>query len=152
MRWIEGVQELKTLAGQELGVGDWFEVNQSLISAFADLTRDTQWIHTDPERARKESPYETTVAHGFLTLSLLSHLMFRTVDVRGDFRMRINYGFNRVRFPAPVPAGSRIRLRVGLQSVKDIEGGAEMIWDVKVECEGAQKPSLAAEWITRIYY
>lgn len=151
MRSIEGIEELKTLVGQELGASDWFEMKQSTIDAFAEITHDPQWIHVDAERARRESPYGTTVAHGFLTLSLISHLLHQTIEVRGNFRMTVNYGLNRVRFPAPVLAGSRIRLRTRLESVKEVEGGFENVWGVQVEMEGATKPSLVAEWVTRVY-
>ncbi len=104
-RVIEGLVELKSLVGQQVGLGDWFVVDQPLIDAFAEVTKDRQWIHLDAARAKAESPYGTTIAHGFLTLSLLSHLHSQAVQVHGDFTRAINYGFNRVRFPAPVLAG-----------------------------------------------
>src|SRR3989442_15117803 len=102
---IESIDDLKRRVGQEVGGSDWFEVTQPLINAFADATQDRQWIHIDPERARAESPYKTTIAHGFLTLSLLSRLRSLAFEVRGNVKMGINYGLNRVRFPAPVPSG-----------------------------------------------
>jgi acyl dehydratase len=145
------IEELKTLTGQDLGVSGWLELTQEMIDQFAALTHDPQWIHIDRERARTESPFGTTIAHGFLTLSLLSYLTKQAVRVTGPFRMGINYGFNRVRFPAPVPSGARIRSRVGVQSVKEIEGGHEIVWDVRIEAENAAKPSVAAEWISRLY-
>src|SRR5438132_10785769 len=109
MRVIEGIVELKSLVGQQVGASDWFTVTQEQIDAFAQVTGDRQWIHVDAERARTESPFGTTIAHGFLTLSLLSHLHAQAVQLNGDFKMAINYGLNRVRYPSPVPAGSRIR-------------------------------------------
>src|SRR5260370_19899360 len=116
MRVIEGIAELKSLVGQQVGTRDWFTVTQEQINAFAAVTGDQQWIHVDAERARTESPFGTTIAHGFLTLALLSHLHGQAVQVRGDFKMAINYGLNRVRYPAPVPSGSRIRTQSTLQS------------------------------------
>jgi acyl dehydratase len=150
-RVIAGVEELRSLIGQEVGVSDWFVVSQSLIDAFADVTQDRQWIHCDPERARTESPAGTTIAHGFLTMALLSHLKQQAVHIQGDCRMSINYGFNRVRFPAPVPAGARIRLRSTLQAMHDVPGGIQVTWGVTIEIEGQSKPALVAEWLGRLY-
>jgi acyl dehydratase len=150
-RTIGSIEELKGLVGQEVGVTDWFEVTQSRISSFAEATEDRQWIHIDAGRARTESPYKNTIAHGFLTLSLISHLAKQAVQIGGSFKMGINYGLNRVRFPAPVPSGSRIRGRYGLKSLEEIDGGVQITWDVTVEVEGAQKPSLVAEWLVRQY-
>jgi acyl dehydratase len=149
-RVFESVAELKQSVGQELGVSGWFEVSQERIRQFAEATEDRQWIHTDPQRAQRESPYGTTIAHGFLTLSLLGHLMRQAFDVRG-VRMAINYGSNRVRFPAPVRSGSRIRARVALASLKEFEGGTEAVFSVTVESEGSAKPCCVAEWIVRYY-
>ena len=151
VRVIAGVDELKKLVGQEVGVSDWFGISQALIDAFAELTQDWQWIHCDPMRAKKESPVGQTIAHGFLTMALLSHLKAQVAKVEGDFKMSLNYGFNRVRFPAPVPAGSRIRLRSTLLSVDDVPGGTQLAWGVTVEIEGQSKPALAAEWLGRLY-
>ncbi len=109
MRMIESIEELRSLMGREVAVGDWFTVEQSRIDLFADATGDHQWIHRDVARAATDSPYGGTIAHGFLTLSLLSHLSSQCVEIAGEFKFRINYGLNRVRFPAPVLAGSRIR-------------------------------------------
>jgi len=148
---IEGIAELKTLVGQEVGASDWMEVTQSRVNHFADATEDHQWIHIDTERAKSASPFGGTIAHGFLTLSLLPHLASQAVKVQGDFKMGINYGLNRLRFPSPVPVGSRLRARFTLQSVEDIPGGAQIVWAVIVEVEGAEKPSLAAEWLVRYY-
>ena len=150
-RVVNGIDELKTLVNQEIGVSDWFQVAQERIAEFAEATEDRQWIHLDAERARAESPYRSTIAHGFLTLSLLSEFSREAVDIRGEFKMRINYGLNRVRFPAPVPAGSRIRGRFTLAAVEDFDGGAQVTWAVIVEVEGGSKPALAAEWVTRLY-
>jgi acyl dehydratase len=150
-RVIDGLDELRRLVGQEIGVSDWFEVTQSLIDAFAELTGDRQWIHVDPERARAESPYGTTVAHGFLTLSLLSQLHGQVVQIHGDYRRAINFGFNRVRFPAAVPAGARVRVRSALEALEEIPAGAQLTWAVSVEIEGQSKPAVAAQWLVRLY-
>lgn len=151
-RVVDGLDELKTLAGQELGVSDWHAITQEQIDRFAELTGDDQWIHVDVERARRESPYGTTIAHGFLTVSMLSSLIKEAVEVRGAYKMRINYGFNRLRFTGAVPAGSRIRGRFTLNSIKHVEGGVEIAWGVTVEVEGREKPALAAEWLGRTYF
>jgi acyl dehydratase len=151
MRIIETVEELQSLVGHEVEVGDWFPVEQSRIDAFADVTGDHQWIHQDVERARKESPFGGTIAHGFLTLSMLSRLSHDCFEIRGDFKMRINYGLNRVRFPAPVPAGSRIRPRFTLQSLDEFDEGYQAVWVVSIEVEGGRKPALYAEWVVRLY-
>jgi len=150
-RPVNGIEELRTLVGQEIGLSDWFLVDQQRIAQFAETTEDRQWIHLDAARAAAESPYQTTIAHGFLTLSMLSELSRQAIDIRGDFKMRINYGLNRVRFPAPVPAGARIRGRFTLAAVEDIEGGVQVIWSVLVEVAGGSKPAVAAEWLTRLY-
>lgn len=151
-RVIDGIEELKGLVGQEIGTSDWVEVTQERIDRFADATEDHQWIHIDTERAKTDSPFGSTIAHGFLTLSLLPHLSAQALTVKGDFKMGINYGLNRLRFVSPVPAGFLIRGRFTLQSVEDVPGGAQITWSVTVEAQGAQKPSLAAEWLTRYYY
>ena len=151
LRIVADFEELNGLIGQEIGVGDWFEVSQRLIDSFAELIHDPQWIHIDPVRAQLESPYGTTVAHGFLTVSLLSYLHRDLIEFRGDYTRSINYGFNRLRFPAAVPAGSRVRLRSKLQAVEEIEGGLQCIWNVTIEIEGQPKPALVAEWIGRLY-
>lgn len=150
-RSIASVEELRGRIGQEIGVSDWFVVSQELVNRFADLTHDPQWIHTDPERAQRESPYGTTIAHGFLTLSLLSHLQRMAVQIHGDFSRAINYGLNRVRFPAAVPVGSRIRVHSTLAALDDIELGYQIAWDLIVEIEGQQKPAVAAQWLVRLY-
>ena len=138
--------------GKEIGVGAWLVVGQELIDGFANLTGDRQWIHIDPERAQRESPFGATVAHGFLTVALLSRLVREAVDLQADSRLRVNYGFNRLRFPAPVVAGSRIRARVTPNALVNIEGGIEIAWGVVVEIEDQAKPALAAEWLVRMYF
>lgn len=150
-RVIEGIEEMKSLVGQEIGASDWFLVEQPRVNDFADATLDHQWIHIDADRASKESPFGGTIAHGFLTLSLLPRLASEAYQVKGKFKMGINYGLNRLRFPSPVPVGSRIRARFTLQSVEDVTGGYQVTLGVTVEVEGTQKPSLVAEWVTRYY-
>ena len=150
-RVINGVEELKTLIGQEVAASDWLEVTQSRINDFADATEDHQWIHIDVERARTDSPFHSTIAHGFLTLSMLPHLAAQAFKVEGDFKMGINYGLNRLRFVSPVPAGSRVRAKFTLQQVEDVAGGAQLTWSVTVEIEGGAKPALVAEWLVRYY-
>ncbi len=151
-RTIQGVEELKTLVGREVGASDWRLISQELIDKFADTTGDHQWIHVDVERAKQESPYGACIAHGFLTVSLLPDLMREAIEVAGNYKMRVNYGFNRLRFTGGVPAGSRIRARFSLVSVKDVEGGVEIAWTVTVDVEGRDKPALVAEWLGRTYY
>jgi acyl dehydratase len=151
LRIIQGIEELKSLIGQEVGASDWFEVTQSRINRFADATEDHQWIHVDVERAKTDSPFHTTIAHGFLTLSLLPHLAAQALKLEGDFKMGINYGLNRLRFVSPVPSGSRVRARFMLQSVEDVAGGIQITWSVTCETEGGQKPALVAEWLVRYY-
>ncbi|HVO96989.1 MAG TPA: MaoC family dehydratase [Bryobacteraceae bacterium] len=143
---------LRTLVGQEVGVSPWHEITQAQIDQFASITGDHQWIHVDPERARRESPYRATIAHGFLTVSMLSTLINESVQIEGGYRLRINYGFNRLRFTGAVPAGSRIRGRFTLQSVKEIEGGVELVWLSTVDVQGREKPALVAEWLGRTYF
>jgi acyl dehydratase len=147
---IDSLAHLKQLVGKEVAVSDWLEITQERINEFADATGDQQWIHIDAERAAKESPYGKTVAHGFLTLSLLSQFAQQTMKFP-HVRMGINYGFNRVRFTAPVPVGARLRARFTLLEVEDIKGGAQTTWNVSMECEGETKPSCVAEWVTRRY-
>jgi acyl dehydratase len=150
MREIATLAELKTLTGQEVAVSDWVDISQERVNMFADATGDHQWIHLDVERCRKESPYGGTIAHGFLTLSLLPMLMAGAMRVSG-IRMAVNYGLNKLRFPAPVPIGSRLRGRMTLQSVADIADGVQVIWLVTVEREGGEKPVCIAESISRLY-
>ncbi len=137
------------MVGQEIGASDWFEITQDRINLFAEATGDRQWIHTDPERARAESPYGTTIAHGFLTLSLLSFLA-APIRVAG-LRMAINYGLNRVRFSSAVPVGSLIRARFKLAAAEDSRDALRATWHVTVERQGQAKPCCVAEWIV-LYY
>jgi acyl dehydratase len=146
-RIINGLDELRSLVGEEAGVSEWLTVTQEMIDRFAGLTNDHQWIHVDVERAKRESRFGTTVAHGFLTLSLLSQLMHQAVEVRGDFKMLINYGFNRLRFVSPVPSNSRIRARLAVKCVTE----NEVTWLTTVEVEGTEKPAIVAEWLERFY-
>ena len=145
---MNDITQLQLKVGQEVGVSPWFEIAQERIDQFASAIVDPQWIHIDPERARRESPYGGTVAHGFLTLSLLSHLLESTVDV-SRMKMGVNYGLNRVRFTDAVPAGSRIRARFVLAKLDNIKGGSQLTWGVTVEREGSVKPACVAEWVTR---
>jgi acyl dehydratase len=145
---ILSVPQLRQRVGAEVGVSDWFEVTQDHINEFAEATGDRQWLHVDPDRASRESPFGRTIAHGFLTLSMLSRMIEETITVTG-MRMGINYGFNRVRFTGPVPSGSRIRAHFVLAALDDLEGGVQMTWNVSVEREGETKPVLVAEWLTR---
>jgi len=146
------IEEVRASIGREAGVSEWLEVTQDLIDGFATLTGDRQWIHVDQERARRESPFGATVAHGFLTVALLSRLLSQAVAVEMESKLRVNYGFNRLRFPAPVPSGSRIRARVTPNAVRDFDDGIEIAWGVVVEVENQAKPALAAEWLVRTYF
>jgi acyl dehydratase len=150
-RTITGIEALRGLVGQEIGTSEWLEVTQGMIDAFAEVTRDTQWIHADVERARRESPFGTTIAHGFLTLSLISNLHAQSIKMQGNHKMGINYGLNRVRFPNPVRCGSRIRSHSTVKAVEDFPGGAQVTWLITVELENDEKPALVAEWVTRLY-
>jgi len=147
---VETAGALKAFVGKEIGVSDWLTVTQERIQQFAEATEDRQWIHTDPVRAAKESPYGATIAHGFLTLSLISAIARQVLEI-GGLRLAVNYGLNRVRFPSAVRAGARIRGHVQLMSVKDVEGGGEATFVCVVEAEGAGKPCCIAEWIVRYY-
>ena len=151
MREIASIQELKELIGQEVALSDWVDISQERVNMFADATGDHQWIHLDVERCRKESPYGGTIAHGFLTLSLLPMLMQGALSMP-NCKMGVNYGLNKVRFPAPVPVGSRVRARMTPLAVEDIEGGAQITWKVTVEREGSDKPVCVAESIARRYW
>jgi len=147
MRIISGVEELQKLVGQELGTGDWFTIDQDRINQFAEVTGDHQWIHLDIERARKESPWGNTIAHGFLTLSLLPALSEPIYTVTG-ITTRINYGLNKVRFPSPVTAGSRVRAKIELLSLEDEgEGRYKGEFRTTIELEGSERPACVAESI-----
>jgi acyl dehydratase len=144
------IRDLESRVGEEIGVSPWLEVTQARIDSFAKAIDDFQWIHVDRERA-KSSPYGGTIAHGFLTLSLLSHLAESTFAF-SDRKMGVNYGLNRVRFTAPVPSGSRVRARFTLGKYEKLDGGVQVTWNTVVEREGEEKPVLIAEWIGRHYY
>jgi acyl dehydratase len=144
------VRTIGNRVGEEIAVSDWFEVSQARINQFAEATGDHQWIHVDPARAAAESPFKSTIAHGFLTLSLLSTLIRESIQFTG-LRMAINYGLNRVRFVSPVPAGSRIRALITLQAVDAVSGGFQVTWQVTVERERGEKPACIADWIVRYY-
>ncbi len=144
-------RDLEGRIGEEIGVSPWLEVSQARIDKFAEAIEDFQWIHVDPERA-KRSPFGGTIAHGFLTLSLLSRLGELTFSI-ADRKMGVNYGLNRVRFTAPLATGSRVRARFKLASYEKLEGnGVQVTWNVTVEREGGDKPVLVAEWLGRHYY
>lgn len=151
-REITSQEQLRSLVGQEVAVSDWFEVSQERINQFAETTGDHQWIHIDVERAKTESPFGTTIAHGFLTLSLLSHLMSQIITIKYPVKMGVNYGLNKVRFISPVPAGSKIRVRALLKSLEEITSGQQLVWNLTVEREGGDKPCCIAEWLVRYYH
>ena len=144
-------QSLKEFVGREIGVSEWFQITPERIEQFAEATEDRQWIHLDRARASKESPYGATIAHGFLTLSLISHLVKDVMEIQGGVRLAVNYGLNRVRFPAAVRADSRIRARVLLLAVKELPDAVEATFAVTVEIEQSDKPACVAEWIVRYY-
>ena len=149
MKTIEGIEGYRALAGQFLGESDWLEVDQDRIARFADATGDHQWIHVDVERA-KQGPFGTTIAHGFLTLSLIPALSGELLKVEG-VRMGINYGLNKVRFPSPVKVGSRVRASVRNLSIEDVQGGVQIVNEVTISIEGQDKPACVAETVTRLY-
>ncbi|MEK9872629.1 MAG: MaoC family dehydratase [Betaproteobacteria bacterium] len=142
--------DLRQYKSSEVAVSDWVEVTQEMIDGFAESTGDFQWIHVDTDRAESESVFGSTIAHGFLTLSLLSKFLNETIDL-GRSKMGINYGLNRVRFTAPVRVDSRLRARFYLEDVVDIPDGVQLVWAVTIEIEGGSKPALVAEWLTRRY-
>jgi acyl dehydratase len=147
--------ELQSQVGQETLVSDWVEVDQQRINLFAEATGDHQWIHVDVDRATRESPYKAPIAHGFLTLSLLPMLSSRGIGDQPGYpgvKLSVNYGLNRVRFPAPVKVGSRVRARSTLQEVTEIAGGLQLIRVVTVEIEGEGKPACVAETVSRLYF
>ncbi|MDB5931181.1 MAG: MaoC-like dehydratase [Polaromonas sp.] len=150
MKTFQTLSELAACTGQEIAVSDWITITQQQVNLFADATHDHQWIHVDPEKAAA-GPFGTTIAHGFLTLSLLPRFFESSFEIIGS-RMSVNYGLNRVRFMAPVPVGSRLRARMKLLSAEPIaEGGLQMAWEVTVEREGAAKPVCVAESLARHY-
>jgi acyl dehydratase len=142
------IEELSALVGREIGVGEWVKITQDQIDLFAEATLDHQWIHVDPDRAA-QGPFGSTIAHGFLTLSLVSEIA-PTVEVPG-VRMVINYGLDRARFISPVPVGSRLRARSVLQEVHEVPGGVQLKTEVTIELEGSEKPACVAETLSRLY-
>jgi acyl dehydratase len=149
MRTITGLEELKAAEGEELGVSGWHEVSQDDINAFADATGDHQWIHVDPERA-KDTPFGSTIAHGYYTLSLAPMLTDEVLTFEG-FAFAINYGLNKVRFPAPLNVDSKVRMRAKLAELSEIPGGAQMIMELTFERDGAEKPVCVAQSVVRVY-
>jgi len=148
---VSSIRSLESRVGEEVAVSPWLEITQERIDTFAKAVDDFQWIHVDAKRAAA-SPFGATIAHGFLTLSILSHLSEQTFSF-SDRRMGINYGLNRVRFTSPVPVGSRVRARFTLQKFEPLkENGVQVTWSTVVEIEGKDKPALVAEWIGRHYY
>jgi acyl dehydratase len=144
------LEELGGLVGREIAVTAWLEITQERINQFADATEDHQWIHIDRERAERESPYGTTIAHGFLTLSLIPKFLHDSIQLT-DLRMAINYGLNRVRFPSAVLPGSRIRARIVLRSIRDMGDSTEVAYSITVESQRAEKPCCVAEMLARYY-
>ncbi|MDQ3261242.1 MAG: MaoC family dehydratase [Pseudomonadota bacterium] len=144
---FENCNELHDWVGKEVAVTTWLTVTQQRIDDFAKASDDYQWIHVDPERAAK-SPFGSTIAHGFLTMTLLSRFIYEAIEIK-SVKMGINYGMNRLRFVSPVKVNSEIRARFTLASVEDLRDGVQMVWNVVVEIKGSEKPALIAEWLTR---
>ena len=147
IKTFENCKELHDWVGKEVAVTDWLTVTQQRIDDFAKAADDYQWIHVDPERAAK-SPFGSTIAHGFLTMSLLSRFIYEATEIK-SVRMGINYGMNRLRFVSPVKVNAEIRARFTLASVEDLKDGVQTIWNVVIEIKGSEKPALIAEWVTR---
>ena len=147
---LDGLDAVREAVGTDLGTSDWLTVDQDRVDLFAEATGDDQWIHVDPERAARESPFGTTIAHGYLTLALTNYLLPRIVEVRG-ISMGVNYGTNKVRFPAPVPVGSRVRGRAELTDVTEVSGGVQTTMTVTVEIENGDKPACIVEALSRFY-
>ena len=150
MRTFESVADLAAIQGQSIGQSDWVTISQEDVNLFADATGDHQWIHVDPERAAK-GPFGKTIAHGFMTLALLPRLQHQMYTVNG-IKLAINYGLNKVRFPAPLPVDSRVRVRLSVAAVDDVPDGVQVVWLATVEREGGDKPVCVAESITRLYF
>jgi acyl dehydratase len=146
---VTGIDEIKAVAGRDLGAGEWLEVTQERVNTFADATDDHQWIHVDVERA-KSGPFKGAIAHGYLTLSLMIPLFNQLLEVDG-IGMAVNYGLNKVRFPSPVPVGSRIRLAGRVADVEEVQGGVQATLDFTVEIDGSPKPACVAQAIYRFY-
>jgi acyl dehydratase len=149
---LDDVQALKEFVGREIGVTGWLSLTQKRIEHFAETTEDRQWIHLDRERSNRESPYGTTIAHGFLTLSLVSYFVKEVIEIRRGVRMAVNYGLNRVRFPSPVRSDSKIRARIALLTLKELSGAVEITFYVTMESENSDKPCCVAEWVVRYYH
>ncbi len=149
-RLIQNLEELKKMVGQEVGVSNWHRVTQEAINMFADATLDHQWIHVDPVRAKRESPFGGPIAHGYYTLSLAPYLMADILDVK-EKKMAVNYGLNKLRFTAPVPIPSNVRLRATLAAIEEIQGGVQAVFSLNFEVEGKEKPACVAEAIYRYY-
>jgi acyl dehydratase len=151
-RVLDSPAAMKELVGKEVATTEWFTVTQERIQQFADATLDHQWIHVDVERAVRESPFQAPIAHGFLTLSLMPHFMHEALEIKQGVRLGVNYGLNRLRFISPVRAGSNIRARIALQSLKDVPpDGVEAVFNATVELENSDKPCCVAEWVVRYY-
>lgn len=151
IREIGSFEELEREIGQEVAIGEWCLVDQDKIRMFAEATGDRQWIHLDVERAEKESPFGGTIAHGFLTLSLLSSMMDGAIRMTMPLALVVNYGLDRVRFISPVRAGARIRPRIVLRALEPVDGGWQAMWSVTIELEKSAKPACIAEWLLRYY-
>ncbi|HZE67435.1 MAG TPA: MaoC family dehydratase [Sporichthyaceae bacterium] len=147
---VSTIEELQGRLGQELGISDWHPVTQRDISTFAEVTHDQQWIHTDVEKATQLGPFGGTIAHGYYTLALAMHLMQQVVSLEG-FGMVVNYGLNRVRFPAPLPVGDRVRLRLSLEGIESRPGGGDVTFLMSFECAAQDKPVCIAESVVRVY-
>jgi acyl dehydratase len=146
-RIVEGVDGLRSLVGEHVGYSDWVEVTQEQVDRFAEATGDHQWIHVDPERA-KDGPFGGTIAHGFLTLSLIPRVLPQLLDVRG-FSMGVNYGMDKVRFPSPVPVGSKLRAGAVVEDVQEVGGGVQTTLTITFEVDGADKPACVARFLER---
>ncbi|MGY1748771.1 MaoC family dehydratase [Modestobacter sp. SYSU DS0511] len=147
---VDGIEGVKSLAGKDLGTSDWVEITQEMVNTFADATGDHQWIHVDPERAKKESPFGGPIAHGYLTLSLTPQFLPQLMNITG-FSMGVNYGTEKVRFPSPVPVGSKLRARAVVDQVTDVPGGVQMQTTLTFEVEGGTKPACVATIVVRQY-
>ena len=147
---IDGVEGLRRLVGEELGVSSWIEMPQGDVDTFAGVTGDRYWIHVDPERAARETPFGGSIVHGLMTLSLGPRCSYEIYEI-GGFELGVNYGYGKVRFPAPAPVGARLRMRARLEAVDDVPGGIQVTVLQTFECEGAEKPVCVAEAITRLF-
>jgi acyl dehydratase len=148
---VSNPQSLQELVGKEIAATEWFDLTQERIALFAEATEDRQWIHLDQARANEESPYGATIAHGFLTLSLISHFLKSAIQIQNGVRLAVNYGLNRVRFPAAVHVDSRIRARVAVVGLKGLPDAVEATFAVTIERQQSEKPACVAEWIVRYY-